>query len=142
MHPSRRYGSNRWRRRRRIRGTAAVELAVCLPILLTIVWMTVIACELIHLRHTLTLAAYEGARTAIVKDAVNDDVIDAANWVLDSRGVAPLNRSVAIYVADITQVVPGTYITVTTTADTNANMPLRGFTNGTMQVSAQMMKEY
>ena len=33
-------------------------------------------------------------------------------------------------------------IYVTTTADTNANMPLRGFTNGTMQVSAQMMKEY
>lgn len=140
MNRTPRLGTCLRRRHRHTRGSAAVEFAVCLPILLIIVWGTVVACSLIHLRHSLTLAAYEGARTAIVKDATNADVTSAGDWVLDSRRV--VNKSVTVGAADITQIVPGQYITVTASADMNSNMPLRGFANGTMQVSSQMMKEY
>lgn len=128
------------RSRRRVRGVAAVELALCLPILLTITWMTIVACSLIHLRHSLTLAAYEGARTAIVKGATNADVTEAADWVLGERGVT--NAAVTISAPDITQVIPGQYISVTASATANANMPLAGFTGGSIQATSEMMKEY
>ena len=135
-----RSGTRKRRNRRRVRGVAAIELALCLPVLLTITWMTIVACDMINLRHSLTLSAYEGARTAVVKGATNAQITEAATWVLDSRQVA--EGSINIGVPDVTEVVPGQYIEVTAVAEINPNMSILGFTNGTMQVTTQMMKEY
>ncbi len=125
---------------RRAHGVAAVEFALCLPVLLTITWMTIVGCSLIHLRHSLTLAAYEAARTAVVKGATSADVTSAGEWVLGERGVN--GGAISVSPGDVTQVTPGQYITVTVSADVDANMPLAAFTSGSMQISSQMMKEY
>lgn len=140
MNRPRHSGPRMRRNRRRGRGVAAIELALCLPILLMITWITIAACDMINLRHSLTLASYEGARTAVVKGATNMQITEAATWVLDSRQVA--EGSIEIGVPDVTQVVPGQYIDVTAVAEITPNMSVLGFTNGDMQVTTQMMKEY
>ena len=49
------------RGRRSVSGVAAVEFAVCLPLLVTLTIGTIEACNIIQLKHDLTIAAYEGA---------------------------------------------------------------------------------
>ena len=54
------------RRPQESRGVAAAELAVCLPVIVLIVIATIEACSALFLKQSLTAAAYEGVRTAIV----------------------------------------------------------------------------
>ena len=49
----------------RRRGVAASELAVCLPVIVLLVLAMIEACTMIFLKQSLTVAAYEGVRTAI-----------------------------------------------------------------------------
>ncbi len=51
----------RWPRRQAV---AAVELAVCLPLMVIFTFSSIEMCSAIYLRQTLTIAAYEGARVA------------------------------------------------------------------------------
>lgn len=44
------------------KGTAAVELAVCLPILFVVVFGSIETCNAIYLKQTATSAAYEAAK--------------------------------------------------------------------------------
>ena len=55
--------------RRKARGVAAAELAVCLPIVVLMVIATIEACSAVFLKQSLTVAAYEGVRTALEEGA-------------------------------------------------------------------------
>jgi Flp pilus assembly protein TadG len=139
----------RSRLRQRRRGAAVVEFAICLPVLLLIAMWTVECCYMIQLRHSLAIAAYEGARTATLKGATNTDASDAAQAVMTARKVC--NGTVTVNPADIQQAAIGSYITVTTQAATSDSETFDGtvynnhifpLTNNTITVSVQMMKEY
>jgi Flp pilus assembly protein TadG len=47
------------------RGVAAAEFAVCLPVLVLVVFASIEACSMIFLKESLTVAAYEGSRVAL-----------------------------------------------------------------------------
>ena len=69
------------------RGVAAAELAVCLPVVVLIVIATIEACSAMFLKQSLTVAAYEGVRTALAERHVAGSVQAACNQILNDRNV-------------------------------------------------------
>jgi len=65
-------------------GTTTVEFAVCLPLVLLLFFGSIEFSRVNMLRHTITAAAYEGARRGIVPGATADDVRTVATSVLSS----------------------------------------------------------
>ena len=80
-------------------GTAATEFALVIPILLILTFGTIEICSSMFLRQTLQIAAYEGARVAIRRQATNTDVENTISDFLAARnvsgGVVNINRDVA-----------------------------------------------
>src|SRR5262245_37575965 len=109
--------------RRKRRGVAATEFAVCLPIVVLLVIGTIEACSMIFLKQSLAIAAYEGARTAIIPGATKTTVEAAVNQVLADRKVK--GASVSVKPTDIASLNPGDYVDVTVTAPCNTNSVVR-----------------
>lgn len=124
------------------RGIAAVEFAVCLPMILMLLIGTIEACSMIYLKQTLSISAYEGIRAAILPDATATSVMDRASAVLVARGVS--DGSVTISPADFESQPPETWITVNVTAAGGSNSVITGwyFDTHTISASATMMKEF
>lgn len=124
------------------RGIAAVEFAVCLPMILMLLMGTIEACSMIYLKQTLSVSAYEGIRAAILPDATTSSVMDRANAVLTSRGVR--DGTVTISPADFQSQPPEAWITIHVTAAGGSNAVITGwyFDTQTISASATMMKEF
>jgi hypothetical protein len=121
---------------------AASELAVCLPVIVLLVLAMIEACTMIFLKQSLTVAAYEGARTALEPRAGAADVRTTANGVLRDRRVQ--RASVTIRPTNFAALDPGEYIEVTVSAPTDPNSTIPGsFLRGrTLSATAVMMKEF
>jgi len=124
------------------RGVAASELAVCLPVIVLLVLAMIEACTMIFLKQSLSVAAYEGARTALEPQAVAADVQAASEGILRDRRVQ--GGRVTVQPVDLARVPVGEYIEVTVSAPTNPNSVIPGsFMRGrTFTTTAVMMKEF
>jgi Flp pilus assembly protein TadG len=71
----------------RRRGVAAAETAVMLPVLLLLVFGSIELANGVYLKQTLTLAAYEGVRSASWPGATNADAHTRIADVLAARSV-------------------------------------------------------
>lgn len=122
-------------------GIAAVELAVCMPVILILTLATLQACAMFYLKQTLAVAAYEGVREAVDYRATSAEVTSACNGILTDRKVT--GGTVAV-TSGFETLPRESWITVTVSAPCNPNAPLRGwfYENKTLSVSATMMKEY
>jgi Flp pilus assembly protein TadG len=129
-------------RRRKRRGVAATEFAVCLPIVVLLVVGTIEACSMIFLKQSLAIAAYEGARTAIVPGATKAQVDAACNQLLADRKVK--GATISIKPSDIASLNPGDYVDVTVTAPCNNNsvVPNTFYRGKTLSSTASMMIEF
>jgi Flp pilus assembly protein TadG len=123
------------------RAVAASELAVCLPVIVLLVLAMIEACTMIFLKQSLTVAAYEGVRTALAPSAVLADVEAACNGVLDDRRVRDGRVAVT---SNFQSLAPGQYIQVTVSApaDRNSVIPGSFFRGRRLTASATMMKEF
>lgn len=68
-------------------GVAAVELAVCLPVLIVVSLVTIEVCSMLHLTQAMKVASFEAARVGVVPGAGADNVEFQCESLLDSRGV-------------------------------------------------------
>jgi len=129
------------RRAEKSRGVAAAELAVCLPVVVLIVLATIEACSAMFLKQSLTVAAYEGARTALAERQVAGSVQAACNQVLTDRNVR--NSTVTISPANIASLNTGDFIDVTVSAPCNSNslVPTTFYRGRTLSATASMMVE-
>ena len=93
----------------RRQGAAAVEMAICLPMFLTVALGIIVCCDVIFNRQMLVLAAHEGARVAITPRATEINVRAHVDRVLTDRGVGSYQVTVT---PPIAQVAPGELITV------------------------------
>ena len=123
-------------------GLAAAEFAVCLPVLLVIIFGSIESCTMIFLKQSLTVAAYEGVRVGITGGTDNSDVAAASNQILTDRHVN--NGTIVTIPADLSTASVGDYITVRVLAPCNENSALSGwfFNNVTLDGEATMMKEF
>ncbi len=128
-------------RRRKARGVAATELAVCLPIIVLMVLATIEACSALFLKQSLTVAAYEGVRTAISAGATTTEVQAACNQILSDRKIKGATITIAPAISALS---PGDFIDVTVSAPCSSNslVPATFYRGKTLSAKASMMMEY
>lgn len=131
----------RCRQKKNRKGAAVVELAVCLPIIVVLVFGSIETCNMIFLRQTLNASAYEGIRVAVGPDAVHQEVIDRCQAVLDARDVK--GATITIDRQDVANVAPGQPIRVVVSAkcDANSGGPSWFFAGRTLEGQASFVKE-
>ncbi len=109
------------------RGTATVELAVCLPMLAVLVFGSIQACDLIFLKHAVTAAAYEGTLELVRPDSTTAKVQTRVEQVLDLRNVTDYTVTIRPNGVNLAETAAGTPITVVVTANVSSNLMLSGF---------------
>jgi len=124
------------------RGVAAAELAVCLPIVVLLVLATIEACTMVFLKQSLTVASYEGVRTALVKGATAQDVQTACKQILTDRKVG--GAIVTVSPANLPALNPGDLVDVTVTAPCGPNsaIPIMFYQGKSLTTTASMMIEF
>lgn len=127
--------------RRSRRGVAAVELAVCLPIVVLLVVATMEACSAVFLKQSLTVAAYEGVRTSLVEGATASNVQAACNQVLADRKID--GGTITVSPSDIASMNVGEFVNVTVSAPCNENsvVPANFYRGRRISATASMMIE-
>lgn len=122
-------------------GAAAVEFAVCLPLIILIVAGSIEGASLLFLRQALIQSSYEGAKLAIKQDSVSSEVNSVALAVTDGRRLEGV--TVETTPSDIQSVPQGEFIRVRVTAPTSGNsLFFNGvFTLPTVSAEAVMVKE-
>lgn len=128
-------------RARNARGVAAAELAVCLPVVVLLVIATIEACSAVFLKQSLTVAAYEGVRTALVEGNTATSVQAVCNRILQERKVQ--GAAVAVTPSNISSLQAGDFIDVTVSApcDANSLVPTAFYRGRMLSASASMMVE-
>lgn len=123
------------------RGVAAAELAVCLPVVVLLVIATIEACSALFLKQSLTVAAYEGVRTALEDGASSANVQTACDQILADRRIQ--GATVTISPANFAALGPGDFIDVTVRApcDANSVVPTTFYRGRTLSATASMMNE-
>lgn len=132
------------------RGSALLDAALVLPILLSLMFGTVEYGHFFYWKHTLQGAAREGARTAITASAQNAEVINAVRTAMTAAGVDQSKYTIKIRNGtdtadvDVNNVTPGNAVLVKVYAQwgTVGMRPL-GLISATKQVTGQtvMRKE-
>ncbi len=95
--------------RRRL-GTATVELAVILPMAVTLVVGMIEASNAIFTKQSLKIASYEAARIATASGRTHSQAVQRANEVLTSRGITKATIKITPRVTEKTP--RGTPVTV------------------------------
>jgi hypothetical protein len=131
-------------RRRRFatrRAAAAAELAICLPLIVSLLLASIEACSMIFLDHSLTIASYEGVRVAINYDGTTASATARCNQIITQREVA--GATVTISPSNVSNVPKGDPIVVTVSAPCDSNMiiPPWFFGGKTLSASTTMVKE-
>ena len=123
------------------RGVAAVELAVCLPVIILLVFGAIEASSFIFLKQSLNVAAYEGIRESIRLDSNNANGADRAENILNSRNVADF--TIAFPNGESSDASRGDEIVIEVSAPTASNSPLAGqfVTNRVLTARVVMVKE-
>ncbi len=123
-------------------GVAVVEMAVCLPVLTLITLATVESSAMIFLQQSLSIAAYEGARVALVPTSADENVRYQAELILEGRAVQ--NATVTVTPNNYSASPAGTWIQVVTSAPFADNSLAGGwlFNGQTLTATVEMMKEH
>ncbi len=69
-------------------GIAAVELAVCLPVVMLIVWGTLDLANMLHTRNASQAAAYGSVSVAVADGGTDAQVISTCQSLLAQRGIS------------------------------------------------------
>src|SRR3954462_5818862 len=95
----------------RFRGSAVLEAALVLPIVLSVAFGTIEYGHFFFVKHTVEGAAREGACAGIVATAVNGDVTAAVTNVMTAAGYTSGQYSVTISPANVSGMAAGGAVT-------------------------------
>ena len=125
----------------RRRGTATVELAVCLPVIFLLSMGAMEGASLIFLRQAMVQSAYETVKESVRTNGSQAEGLIRGEQVLSFRGVT--GESITFSPSNVDGLEPGTPVTVTITApgDANSVFPFGPFQNREISVQATMLKE-
>lgn len=123
-------------------GVAAVEFAVCLPVLVLIVFASIEACTMVFLKESLTVAAYEGSRIALQPAATEAEVIARCEEVLAEREVAGGTVELAPGLLSDAAIGDPILVRVSAPCAANAVIPVWFYGSSTMTGSSTVMNEY
>lgn len=140
MHPSSLTRRSTVARRFR-RGAATVELAVCLPVLLTLVFGAIEGSNFIFLKQAITVAAYETAQVISDPGGTEAGARARADQMLAARSVDSATVEFTPVTPDLAK--RGELVTVTVSAPASANSIGLSwfFSQQNVQTSVNMVKE-
>jgi hypothetical protein len=97
---------------------------------------------MIFLQQSLEIAAYEGARVAIVPETTTTDISDSASALLLARKVK--SATITVSPTDFQNAPYGSFIRVSVSAPCNSNavFPLAFYGSKTITATVDMMKEF
>ena len=123
------------------RGAAAVEFAVCLPLLVLLVFGSIEASSFIFLKQSLNVAAYEGIREAIRNDSSEAEARDRAINILTTRDVQGF--TISFPAGNVDDAERGQDVVIEVSAPSELNSPLVGqfVTNRLLTARVVMVKE-
>ena len=129
----------RWHTRR---AAAVTELAVTIPVITLIVLGTIETCSMLFLKQGLRVAAYEGARVALVPGSQLENVQAGCNKILDTRKVK--SSTITVTPSSFNTQPYGTIVKVKIQADCAANSLLLPwiFTGRSLESEVNMMIEH
>ena len=141
-HPKQNYRRTFTRNRPSRQGSVVVEMALCLPLIMLMIFGTIEACTMIFLKQSLTIASYEGAREALEPGATAAEVESVINQILSDRQIQ--SGSVRIVPDDFHTREFGQLIQIHVTAPSKDNgiVPVKFFSGHTLTGSTNMFKEY
>jgi hypothetical protein len=115
-----------------------MEIAVCIPILVPIVFASIEAASMIFVQQALQTTAYETARVAVSPGATDADAVSWGTQMIELRNVKGASISIHPPAGS-----PGSDVTVTVTASTDANrlLPTWFFNAGDLSASCTMKRE-
>jgi len=136
-------------RNRRIRsnrrGAAVVEAAFCIPLIIILMFATLEISAGYYLKESLTIAAYEGARTGAKRRATRAQVIQRVQDILDARNVS-LGDSGTIQVTpsslESMQTLQPLTVTVTAPSAGNSAFVFNALANRTIRAEVRMAREF
>ena len=125
----------------RRRGTATVEVAICLPVIVILVFGSIEVAHYIHLKQDLTICAYEAAKVATKEGKTQQDVLDRFNEVVLAKKLNQVTLSISPNLNS--NLVPGDHITVVATAPAESNkaLPLRYFQGRQLGATVVMVRQ-
>lgn len=123
------------------RGAATVEFAVCLPVIVLLVFGAIEASSLIFLRQSLEVAAYEGIRSAVDVGGTEETGRQRATDVLDARRVQGFVIEFPNGDPDDTPRGDEVVLTVRAPAASNSALFGRYISTSTLRAQAVMVKQ-
>lgn len=126
-------------------GSALIEFALLLPVLVVIVLGTIELGWALYIQNTLVDAAREGARIAVTQNVSSIDIVNEVDTIIQNANLTSNNASITITPTAISLEPRGTAITVAVSLPYNAEsiLPSPLFLNGvTLQAQVTMTKEY
>ena len=123
------------------RAAATVEFAVCLPVVILVVFGSIQSASMLFLRQAALQAAYEGVKVGIREGGTDDRVLTAAQAVIDGRRLTGV--SIDIQPSNVDTLDPGTIVDVSVSipSDENTLFPFGIFIGRTVSGNAVMVKE-
>ena len=120
---------------------AAVELAVCLPAIVVLVFAAIETCSMIFVSQALHAATYEGARLAIQRSSTNTQVIARTQQILDGHGIA--GATITLSPTNVASAAAGELVRVTVIVSCDANRisPPFIFAGRNIEIRTTMAKE-
>lgn len=128
--------------RRRRKGAAAVELAVCLPAIMLLTLGAIEATSMTFLRQALVQSAYEAVKESVRRGGSQAEGLSIARQVLASRSVT--GATISFSPSNVSGASRGAPIQVNVSApgDANTILPFGPFAGKTVRVEATMVKEF
>lgn len=99
-------------------------MAVCLPILIVILFATIECCNMLFVAQSLKITAFEGARVGVVPGAEASNVQFQCEQILSARGVN--GATITTVPSDPTSLAPGDYFQVNVSANYASNSLIGG----------------
>ncbi|MEO8268408.1 MAG: TadE family protein [Aureliella sp.] len=123
------------------RGTAVVELAVCLPVIVLLVFASLEGANMLFLRQAVIQSAYETAKSVAKTNGVQSRAVTLGEQVLFSRGI--VTPTIIFNPANVTVLAPGTpfSVSVSVPGDSRSITGFGPFNGLTIRAQATMVKE-
>ena len=99
-------------------GAAVVEAAICLPVLVLILFGTIETCNMLFVSQSLKIVAFEGSRVGTVPGAEADNVQYQCETLLDDRDIS---GATIAFTPDPATLQPGEFFQVTIEAPCGPN---------------------
>jgi hypothetical protein len=122
------------------RAAAILELAVCLPVIVTIVLGTIEAANSIFLKQSLTIAAYESARVATAPGGTYAGAYKRAKELMDAKGLRSFQFKLTPSALEKLPAGVEVKVTLTTKANANSISPSWYEKRATMSATMRMTK--